>query len=148
MTKNYSFVLDVNGKKLAPCSENKAWILIRKKKAKLLQKYPMCIQLNYEIDSEEETEIICGIDDGSKYVGIALVQICKTYNKPIFKGIIELRQDVKHLMEARKGYRRYKRNHKRYRKARFNNRKYSTRKSRITPSILQKNNQQLELLNN
>ena len=35
MTKNYSFVIDSKGRKLAPCNENKAWILIRKKKAKL-----------------------------------------------------------------------------------------------------------------
>lgn len=138
MTYNYSFVLDINGRKLAPCSENKAWILIRKNKARLLQKYPMCIQLNYEVCTDVEVEIICGIDDGSKHVGIALVQKCKTFNKPIFKGTIELRQDVKQLMENRRGYRKYKRSHKRYRKARFNNRSASTRKGRIPPSILQK----------
>ena len=82
--KEYSFVLDSKGRKLAPCNTNKAWILIRKKKARLLQKYPMAIQLNYEVEvDEEETEIICGIDDGSKHVGIALVQKCLT--KMIFK---------------------------------------------------------------
>ena len=32
-TKEYSFVIDKNGNKLAPCNINKAWILIRKKKA-------------------------------------------------------------------------------------------------------------------
>ena len=53
MTKNYSCVIDSKGRKLAPCNENKAWILIRKKKAKLLQKYPMCIQLNYEVEVDE-----------------------------------------------------------------------------------------------
>ena len=31
-TKEYSFVIDKNGNKLAPCNINKAWILIRKKK--------------------------------------------------------------------------------------------------------------------
>lgn len=147
MTKNYSFVLDSKGKKLAPCNENKAWILIRKKKAKLLQKYPMCIQLNYEVDIKEETEIICGIDDGSKHVGIALVQKCEKYNKPIFKGTIELRQDVKHLLELRRGYRRYKRSHKRYRKARFNNRSASTKKGRVAPSILQKKQSIIRVIN-
>lgn len=147
MTKNYSFVLDLKGKKLAPCNENKAWILIRKKKAKLLQKYPMCIQLNYEVDIKEENEIICGIDDGSKHVGIALVQKCKTYNKPVFKGTIELRQDVKKLMKLRRGYRRYRRSHKRYRKARFNNRSASTRKGRVAPSILQKKQSIIRVIN-
>ena len=145
--KEYAFVIDVNGKKLAPCNVNKAWILIRKGKARLIQKYPMVIQLKYSIDSNVDTEIICGIDDGSKHVGIALVQKCKTHNKPIFKGTIELRQDVKKLMEQRKGYRRYKRNHKRYRKARFNNRSSSKRTGRIAPSILQKKQSIIRVVN-
>ncbi|WP_291579247.1 RNA-guided endonuclease IscB [Clostridium sp. UBA6640] len=150
MTKNqkdYSFVKDKKGRKLDPCLCNKAWILIRKKKARLLQKYPMAIQLNYEVRPDEETEIICGIDDGSKHVGIALVQKCKTYNKPIFKGTIELRQDVKSLMETRKGYRRYHRNHKRYRKVRFDNRSASKRKGRVAPSILQKKQSTIRIIN-
>ena len=147
MTKNYSFVLDLKGRKLAPCNENKAWILIRKKKAKLLQRYPMTIQLNYEVEIDEETEMICGIDDGSKHVGIALVQKCKTYNKPIFKGTIELRQDVKKLIDTRRGYRRYHRQHKRYRKARFNNRSASKRKGRVAPSILQKRQSTIRVIN-
>ena len=148
MTKNYSFVIDSKGRKLAPCNENKAWILIRKKKAKLLQRYPMAIQLNYEVElDEEENEIICGIDDGSKHVGLALVQKCKTYNKPIFKGTIELRQDVKNLLDTRRGYRRYHRKHKRYRKARFNNRASSKKLGRIAPSILQKKQSTIRVIN-
>ncbi|WP_291561558.1 MULTISPECIES: RNA-guided endonuclease IscB [unclassified Clostridium] len=150
MTKNqkeYSFVKDKKGRKLASCLCNKAWVLIRKKKARLLQKYPMAIQLNYEVRPDEETEIICGIDDGSKHVGIALVQKCKTYNKPIFKGTIELRQNVKSLMETRKSYRRYHRTHKRYRKVRFDNRSASKRKGRVAPSILQKKQSTIRIIN-
>ena len=56
-TKEYAFVIDSKGRKLAPCNTNKAWILIRKNKARLLQKYPMAIQLNYEVEPNEETEI-------------------------------------------------------------------------------------------
>lgn len=145
--KEYAFVLDSKGRKLAPCNTNKAWILIRKKKARLLQKYPMAIQLNYEVETDEETEIICGIDDGSKHVGLSLVQKCKTYNKPIFKGTIELRQDVKELMDTRQRYRRYHRNHKRHREARFNNRGSSTRKGRVAPSILQKKQSVVRVIN-
>ena len=145
-TKEYSFVIDKNGNKLAPCNINKAWILIRKKKAILLQKYPMAIQLNYVIE-DNCTEIICGIDDGSKHVGISLVQKCNNYNKPIFKGTIELRQDVKKLIDSRREYRRYRRNHKRYRKARFYNRASSKRKMRIAPSILQKKQSIIRVIN-
>lgn len=113
----------------------------------MLQKYPMTIQLNYDVKAYEEIEIICGIDIGSVHTGIALVMKCENKNIPIFKGTIEHRKDVKGLMETRKGYRNYKRNHKRYRKARFNNRASSKRKGRVTPSILQKKQSVLRVIN-
>ena len=58
----YAFVLDVNGKQLAPTKEQKAWFLIRKKRVILVSKYPMVIQLNKEIPDEEicKDEIRCG----------------------------------------------------------------------------------------
>ena len=147
--KEYAFVLDLKYNRLAPTNENKAWILIRKEKAILISKYPMVIQLKREVKTEEQdkTEFVCGIDDGTKHVGIAIAWKCKNHNKVIFKGTIEQRQDVKHLMEVRKGYRRYRRNHKRYRKTRFDNRSASTRKGRIAPSILQKRNSTLRIIN-
>jgi len=136
----YCFVIDINNKPLAPTKINKAWYLIRKQKAVLISKYPMVIQVRKEIkdDPEDEDHFVCGIDDGSKHVGIAIVQKCKTKNKVVFKGVIELRQDVKKLMESRKAYRSYHRQHKRHREARFDNRSSSKRKGRITPTIKQK----------
>lgn len=146
---NYAFVLDANGKQLAPTKEQKAWYLIRKKRATLVSKYPMAIQLNKEIPNDEicTDKIRCGIDDGGVHVGVALVQKCQTKNKVLFKGIIEQRNDVKHLMEVRRGYRRYHRYHKRYRQARFNNRNSSKRNGRIAPSILQKRQATLRVVN-
>ena len=146
---NYAFVLDANGKQLAPTKENKAWFLVRKKRATLVSKYPMVIQLNREILDEEicKDEVRCGIDDGGKHVGIALVQKCQTKNKVLFKGTIEQRDDVKHLMDVRRGYRRYHRYHKRYRQARFNNRSSAKRKGRIAPSILQKRQATIRVIN-
>ena len=146
---NYAFVLNANGKQLTPTKETKAWFLIRKKRATLVSKYPMVIQLNKEIPDNEicKDEIRCGIDDGGLHVGVALVQKCKTKNKVLFKGIIEQRNDVKHLMDVRRGYRRYHRYHKRYRQARFNNRSSSKRKGRVAPSILQKRQATLRVIN-
>ena len=137
---NYSFVMDSNGKPLSPTKEVKAWYMIRKGKAKLVSKYPMVIQLNRVILTDEicKDEVRLGIDDGGLHTGIAIVQKCQTKNKVLFKGTIEQRRDVKHLMDVRRGYRRYHRYHKRYRKTRFNNRKSSKRNGRIAPSILQK----------
>lgn len=145
--QEYSFVLDTNGNKLSPCKVNKAWYLIRKGKAKQVDKFPMIIQLNRGAkEIKDSSEFICGIDDGSKFTGIALVQKCKTKNKVIFKGTIEHRQDVKYLMEVRKNYRRYRRNHKRYRKIRFSNRGNSKRKGRIATSIKQKKDATLRVI--
>ena len=146
---NYAFVLDANGKKLAPTKEQKAWFLIRKKRATLVSKYPMVIQLKKKIPDEQicKDEIRCGIDDGSLHVGVALVQKCQTRNKVIFKGTIEQRNDVKHLMDARRGFRHYHRYHKRYRPARFDNRNSSKREGRIAPSVLQKRQAIIRVIN-
>lgn len=139
-TKEYAFVIDSKGERLSPTLRNRAWYLIRKGRAILKNRYPMLIQLLKAVDREDadKSKIICGIDDGSRHVGIALVQKCGTKNKVLFKGTMEQRDDVKHLMDVRRGHRRYHRYHKHYRKARFDNRKGSKRKGRFPPSILQK----------
>ena len=146
---DYAFVLDANGKQLAPTKEQKAWFLIRRKRATLVSKYPLVIQLKKKIPDKEicKDEIRCGIDDGGLHVGVALVQKCQTRNKVVFKGTIEQRNDVKHLMDVRRGYRSYHRYHKRYRPARFNNRDSSKREGRIAPSILQKRQATIRVIN-
>lgn len=145
----YCFVLDSDGKQLSPTLENKAWYMIRKKKATLVSKYPMVIQLKRSIPEDEicKDEIRCGIDDGSTHVGIALVQKCKTHNKVLLKGTIEHRYDVHKLMENRKGFRNNHRKNKRHRPARFDNRGSSKRKGRIPPSILQKKQAIIRVIN-
>ena len=144
----YCFVVDKNNRPLAPTKVNKGWYLIRKGRAKLRSKYPMVIQLEKEVESDEgdKSYMVCGIDDGSVHVGLAIVQKCLTKNKVVFKGIVEQRQDVKHLMDVRRGCRRYRRYHKRYRQARFNNRSSSKRICRLAPSIKQKKDVILRVL--
>lgn len=144
----YCFVVDKNNRPLAPTKVNKGWYLIRKGRAKLKSKYPMVIQLEKEVEPDDKgkSHIVCGIDDGSSHVGIAIVQKCPSKNKVVFKGTIEQRQDVKHLMDVRRGYRRYHRYHKRYREPRFNNRASSKRINRLAPSIKQKKDSILRVL--
>jgi len=148
--KEYSFVLDYNENKLSPTPVNNAWYLIRKQLATLVCKYPMIIKLKREVPDTEldSSKFVCGIDDGSIHVGIAIVQECKNKNKVIFKGIIEHRKDVKRLIDIRRGYRKYHRKHKRYRQARFNNRSSSKRVSRLAPTIKQKKDAILRVINN
>lgn len=137
MTTQYCFVLDEGGTKLAPTTVKKAWYLIRKKCAKLVEKYPMVIQLHKKVNGVDYKAHL-GIDDGSLHVGFGIVQKGKTRNKPIFKATLEHRKNVSKLMEIKKGYRKYRRQHKRYRQTRFYNRSSSKRKGRLAPSILQK----------
>lgn len=133
----YCFVVDAEDRPLSPTKEVKAWYLIRKSKATLISKYPMVIRLRRIVKNDRNT-FICGIDDGSKHVGIAITQPCSSYNKVVFKGTIEQRNDVKKLMDTRRAHRRYRRFYKRYREPRFNNRASSKRTGRLAPSIKQK----------
>lgn len=144
----YCFVVDKNNKPLAPTKAVKGWYLVRKGRATLKSKYPMVIQLYKEVvdDEADESYFVAGMDDGSVHVGIAIVQNCPSKSKVVFKGTVEQRQDVKHLMDVRRGYRRYRRQHKRHRPARFNNRASSRRKERLSPTIKQKKEAILRVL--
>ena len=102
-----------------PCSQRKARLLLKQKKAKIVGYKPFTIQLRYAT-GEAKQEVIVGIDEGARHVGIAIV----SQDKVLAKGEVELRQDVHSLLLTRAQYRRSRRFRKtRYRKARFLNRK-------------------------
>lgn len=102
-----------------PCSQRKARILLKQKKAKVIGYKPFTIQLCYAT-GEAKQEITIGVDEGARHIGIAIV----SQNKVLAKGEIELRQDVHSLLMTRAQYRRGRRFRKtRYRKARFLNRR-------------------------
>ena len=149
MTNKYCFVLDYDGKPLSPTKENKGWFLIRKGRATLEKKYPMTIRLNKRVEDKDldKSKMHVGIDDGSKHVGLSMVQEGQKINKVVFKSTLELRQDVKKLLVERKMWRRHKRRHKRYRPTRFNNRSSSKSTGRIAPSIKQKKQSIIRVLN-
>lgn len=113
------FVINMRGKPLMPCTQRKARILLKEKKAKIYKYNPFTIQLTY---ATGETKQGChiGVDTGSKHIGLAVT----SKDKVLFKGEIELRQDVKSNLDTRRMYRRDRRSRKtRYRKLRFLNRK-------------------------
>ena len=126
------FTINKHGERLMPCKPSKARKLLRYGKAKIINHNPFTIQLLYG-SSGYKQPINLGIDLGAKYVGIAIT----SKNSVLAKGEIELRQDVKLLLETRKIYRRSRRNRKtRYRPARFLNRVNSKKKGWLPPSIL------------
>ena len=102
-----------------PCSQRKARILLKQKKAKIVSYKPFTIQLTYPT-GESKQEVSVGIDEGSRHIGIAIV----SQDKVLAKGEVELRQDVHSLLFTRSQYRRSRRFRKtRYHKVRFLNRK-------------------------
>lgn len=102
-----------------PCTQRKARLLLKEGKAKIYKYNPFTIQLTIPT-GESKQDCHVGIDTGAKHIGIAIT----SENKVLFKGEVELRQDVKSNLDTRRIYRKNRRNRKtRYRKMRFLNRK-------------------------
>lgn len=112
-------VLNMRGEPLMPCTQRKARLLLKESKAVIYKYNPFTIQLTYAT-GETKQDCHIGIDTGSKYIGVAIT----SEDKILFKGEIELRQDVKSNLDKRHMYRRDRRKRKtRYRQPRFLNRK-------------------------
>lgn len=104
-----------------PCTQRKARILLKEGKAIIHKHNPFTIQLCYAT-GEAKQDCHIGVDTGSKHIGLAVT----SKDKVLFKGEVELRQDVKSNLSTRRMHRRDRRNRKtRYRKCRFLNRRHS-----------------------
>lgn len=112
------FVMNMRGEPLMPTTCRKARILLKEKKARIYCYEPFTIQLLYPT-GEAKQQCNIGIDTGAKHIGIAIT----SENKIVWKGEVELRDDVKENITARRILRRSRRNRKtRYRAARWQNR--------------------------
>ena len=127
----FVYVLNKHGKPLMPCKPRKARILLKEKKAKVVNRTPFTIQLLYG-SSGYKQPINLGVDTGSKYIGLSAT----TMDKELFKATVELRQDISKLLESRRSQRRNRRSKLWYRKPRFLNRR--NRKGKVAPSVQNK----------
>ena len=127
----FVYVLNKHGKPLMPCKPRKARILLKEKKAKVVNRTPFIIQLLYG-SSGYKQPINLGVDAGSKYIGLSAT----TMDKELFKATVELRQDISKLLESRRSQRRNRRSKLWYRKPRFLNRR--NRKGKVAPSVQNK----------
>ena len=130
------YVLKKNGQPFMPTSRfGKVRRLLKEGKAKVVRREPFTIKLLYEPETDVVQECYCGVDTGSKHVGVAVVG----NDKVLYQSQTELRSDIKKKMGARRAFRRNRRNRKtRYRKPRFLNRKNSIREDRLPPSVKHK----------
>lgn len=102
-----------------PCTQRKARLLLKEGNAKIHKYNPFTIQLTVPT-GESKQDCHVGIDTGAKHIGFAIT----SQNKVLFKGEVELRQDVKGNLDTRRIYRKSRHNRKtRYRKEKFLNRK-------------------------
>ena len=130
------YVLKQNGQPFMPTGRfGKVRRLLKEGKAKVVRREPFTIRLLYEPETDVVQECYCGVDTGSKHVGVAVVG----NDKVLYQSQTELRNDIKKKMERRKSFRQLKRSRKtRYRKPRFLNRKNSTKLNRLPPSVKHK----------
>ena len=116
------FVIDKEGKPCLPTHPARARKLLREGKAKVYQVVPFTIQLERVIETPVGSFTV-GIDDGANRVGIAVVN--EKTKEVVFRGTIELRQDVSLKIKQRAQYRSSRRSRKlRHRESRFLNRKH------------------------
>ncbi|MBM3243106.1 hypothetical protein FJZ31_43155 [Candidatus Poribacteria bacterium] len=125
------YVINRNGKPLMPCKPAKARKLLRSGKAKVVNRCPFTIKLQW--DCEENVQpVTVGIDKGSHTTGFS----CVGNGKILISGEIHHRADIKEKMDARRANRRNRRARKWYRPKRFLNRASSKRSGRLPPSLL------------
>ena len=135
------YVISESGQPLMPTENHaKVRILLKNKKAKVINRCPFTIQLMYESTNHTQP-VNLGVDAGSKHIGISAT----TEGKVLFESDVELRNDIVDLLSTRRELRRTRRNRKtRYRKARFNNRR--RKDGWLAPSVQNKVNTHLTVV--
>lgn len=130
------YVLKQNRQPFMPTERfGKVRRLLKEGKAKVVRREPFTIRLLYEPETDVVQECYCGVDTGSRHIGVAVVG----NDRVLYQSQTELRNDIKKKMDKRRGFRRSRRNRKtRYRKPRFLNRRNSIREDRLPPSVKHK----------
>jgi len=130
------YVISKDGQPLMPISRcGKVRRLLKSKRAKVIKRCPFTIKLLFEPENDFVEECYCGVDTGSKHIGVAVVG----NDRVLYQSQTELRDDIKRKMDSRRMYRKHRRFRKtRYRKPRFLNRRNSIREDRLPPSVKHK----------
>lgn len=139
------YILNEKGQPLMPTNRHgKVRHLLKEGKAKVIKRCPFTIQLLYSSTNYMQS-ITLGVDAGSKHIGLSAT----TETKELYASNIELRNDIVKLLSVRRQNRKTRRNRKtRYRKARFNNRISTKKQDWLAPSIRQKIETHLKVVDN
>ena len=125
------YVINRQGQALMPTERHgKVRRLLKSHLAHVVKRLPFTIQLDY--DTTDFTQpISLGVDAGSKHIGLSAT----TEKKELYSADVELRNDIVDKLSTRREQRRTRRNRLRYRKSRFDNRVASKNKGWLAPSI-------------
>jgi hypothetical protein len=135
------YVINMRGEPLMPTTPRKARKLLEQGKAKVIQRTPFTIQLLHAT-GEAKQSITLGIDPGYEWIGYGAI----TESRELISGELELRNNIKRLLEQRASYRRTRRVRLWHREPRFNNR--SKPEGWLPPSIQHKLDTHLKLIEN
>lgn len=124
------YVRNQDGQPLMPCTPAKARKLLRAGKARVVERCPFTIQLEWQCEGNVQ-EVTVGIDKGSHITGMC----CVGNGTVLLAADIHHRRDVKAKMDDRRDRRKRRRARKWYRAPRWANRASSTRSGRLPPSV-------------
>lgn len=137
------YVIDINGNPLMPTERHgKVRRLLREGHAAVVRRAPFTIRLLYEVSGFMQ-DVTLGVDAGSKTVGLS----ASTETKELYCSEVTLRNDIVNLISTRRESRRTRRSRKlRYRAARFKNRVSSRKEGWLAPSVRQKTDSHLRIV--
>lgn len=138
------YVQNIEGKPLMPTTRHgKVRRLLKTKQAVVVNLCPFTIRLTYISDSYKQ-EITLGVDAGTKHVGLSAT----TKSKELYASEVTLRSDMVDLLSTRRELRRTRRSRLRYRKPRFDNRIKSKREGWLAPSVQNKIDAHIRVIQN
>lgn len=136
------YVLNLRGNPLMPCRHKKAKQLLKGGKAKVVKRFPFTIQLLIAT-GETKQEVTLGVDTGYKNIGISAV----SEKEELLSANVLLRTDISDKIKEKAMYRRGRRNKLWYREPRWNNRANARKEGRLMPSVMQKVNTHISMIN-
>lgn len=138
------YVINQYGKPLMPCSARKARVLLKEGKAIVIRREPFTIRLKFG-SSGYKQPITLGVDAGAKHIGLS----ASTVKRELYSAEVVLRTDITDLLSTRRELRRARRNRKtRYRQPRFLNRVKAKKQGWLAPTIQNRINAHLKVVDN
>ena len=139
------YILNSIGQPLMPTQDHrKVRLLLKQKKAVVISRTPFIIQLKIRVKTYTQP-ITLGVDAGSKTIGLS----ASTEQQELYASEVALRNDIVENLSTRREFRRTRRNRKtRYRKPRFQNRRKTKQPGWVAPSIQNKIDTHLKVIEN